>query len=196
MTWSRCAALVVWMGLAPILVLAQETDLTGSSSGQPPQELVFPSPVLVVDLDRIYQETDYGRRIEAQNVAALVQLNTDNQALQEELEREESDIAARRETLSAAEFRAEADAFDAKVQDIRARQDERLAEIEASILTERLAFDARIRPILGQILLERRGVILVEATEVYLIVRSVDITAQSIAVLNDVLGDGSDAPDQ
>ena len=191
-TWAVGIALLT----APV-ALAQETTVPQTVvpvQEQNPQIRVFPSPVLVVDLDRLYAESDFGRRVEQEYETAGLALEAENAAFQAELEAEERSIADRRDEMTAEEFRAEAAAFDIKVQQIRAQQDARVAALEAARLTGQTDFQERARPVLGQIMIDNRGVILLEHSDAYLFLTSIDITDQAIAAVNAVLGDGTSEP--
>jgi len=193
----RAAWVVALSVLAAPFAVAQDATVPQTVvpvQEQGPQVRVFPSPVLVVDLDRLYAESDFGRRIEAEYESAGLALEADNAAFQSELEAEESSIAERRDEMTVEEFRAEAEAFDIKVQEIRAQQDARVEALERARSAGQADFQERARPVLGQIMIDNRGVVLLEHTEVYLFLTSIDITDQAIAAVNAVLGDGSSAP--
>ena len=158
------------------------------------QVRVIPSPVLVVDIERVYAESEFGRRIESDYQNAGLLLSSENDAFLAELEAEERNIADRRDDMTVEEFRAEAEAFDIKVQDIRAQQDELVETLEARRLAGQTAFETQLRPILGQLMIDNRGVVLLEKEAAYLFVTNIDITDQAIAAVNAALGDGASDP--
>ena len=188
-------AAVVAFGL--IAASAQPLAAQQAPAAQPEdqqQVRVIPSPVLVVDIERVYAESEFGRRIESDYQNAGLLLSSENDAFLAELEAEERNIADRRDDMTVEEFRAEAEAFDIKVQDIRAQQDELVETLEARRLAGQTAFETQLRPILGQLMIDNRGVVLLEKEAAYLFVTNIDITDQAIAAVNAALGDGASDP--
>ena len=193
----RGALIAVLFSLWAVPVGAQEA--TPAQEVNPveedqPQIRLFPSPVLVFNRSRLYAESEFGQRIETQYDTAGRALEAENAAFQAELEAEERSIAERRESMTVEEFRAEAEAFDIKVQQIRAQQDARVDALEAARLAGQEEFYARSRPILGQLMIDNRAVVLLEDSDAYLFLTSIDITDQAIAAVNALLGDGTDPP--
>ncbi|MFV2033644.1 MAG: OmpH family outer membrane protein, partial [Halocynthiibacter sp.] len=81
------------------------------------------SSLLTIVPDRLYAETLYGKRLEADLSEARAALIAENRRLDEDLSAEERALADQRADMVPEEFRALADAFDAKVQTIRSTQD-------------------------------------------------------------------------
>jgi len=96
------AAIFLWFSLA----------LSGAT-----QEL-SPS-ILIINSDRVYAESAYGQRIEADLAALVADLQAENDTIAQTLRAEELSLTERRPDMDPAAFRAEADAFDSKVQDVR-----------------------------------------------------------------------------
>ena len=102
--WLRrlCVALVL-IGPAPNVGLAQEVR----------------SPILTIDSDHLYSESAFGQRVLREIEAQTTALAEENRTLEAQLETEERALTAQRDAMAAAEFRALADAFDARVRGIR-----------------------------------------------------------------------------
>ncbi|MCA1777219.1 MAG: OmpH family outer membrane protein [Loktanella sp.] len=71
--------------------------------------------------------------------------------------------------------------FDEKVQDIRAAQDSKLAELEQRSQAQRDQFFNDVREVVGQLMLDRGGVVILDRRLVYLASGAVDVTSDAIA---------------
>ena len=112
--------LVAIIALAPFwpgALAAQGTDLS------------IPPPVLTIDQDRLFLETEPGLQITGALEARAEALADENEAIEADLIDEELALTEQRATMAAEEFRALADAFDTRVQRIRAEQDQKAREI-------------------------------------------------------------------
>ena len=79
--------------------------------------------VLIIDSERVFFETAYGRRLTEELAAQAAALQAENDEIVAELTQEERSLTLRRPTMSLEEFRAEAEAFDTKVQEVRRARD-------------------------------------------------------------------------
>lgn len=140
--------------------------------------------VLVVDPERIFQESLIGKSIQIQIERFRQQLLEENKKLERELTQEEADLAAKRPFLSAADFQILADAFNEKVEKIRATQDGKQQELAQQIEVERQKFFTAILPILGTVVEEHGGAIVFERRQVFLVAEDFDITDEVIARIN------------
>jgi Skp family chaperone for outer membrane proteins len=160
--------------------------LAGPAGGQSPQ-LGLPPPVLIIDADRLLAESAFGSAVAAEVEAAVRELTEENRRIEAELLAEERALTERRAALSPDEFRPLADAFDAKVERLRAEQDEKeraLAEVgEAG----RQRFFAAAVPILSDIVRERGALVLLERREVFLSADAIDITDEAIVRIDAAL---------
>lgn len=150
-----------------------------------------PPQILIIDSDRLFFETQYGRRITADLAARTAELQAENDAIVAALTEEESSLTARRATMDPDAFRAEAAAFDAKVQEVRRDRDAKNGELAAEAAQARAAFEERVQEIVGTLMLERGATMVMEQRNVVLSVRTANITDDAIARIDETLGDGT-----
>lgn len=176
---------MLWRGL----ILALALSFGGAARAQ---EGAPQFPVLIVDSERLFQESDYGRAIRAALDEAARLLQAENDEIQTQLIEEERSLTERRPTMSVEDFRAEAAAFDAKVQAIRRARDAKIAELEQAQIDGREQFFDDVRGIVGRLMLDRGAVVLLDRRSVFLALGAADITAQAIARIDDELMRGPD----
>lgn len=150
------------------------------------------APVLIVDGDRLYLESDYGRRVAAELAAQAEAIQAENDRIVESLTQEERSLTLRRPEMTPEAFRAESEAFDAKVQDVRRVRDAKNREFQIINAEARADFEARVQGILAEIMLERGAVMVMDQRSVLLSVRSANITDLAIDRVNAALGDGTE----
>ena len=83
--------------------------------------------------------------------------------------------------MPADEFRALADAFDTKVQRIRAEQDRKGRELITLRESKRQEFLNNSLPVLAAIILDRGAVALLNRSDVFLSADAIDVTDEAIA---------------
>lgn len=152
--------------------------------------------VLVIDLERFFAQTLYGQRLSADLAAATEALAAENRKIEADLRAEELSLTERRPTMDPAVFRTEADAFDAKVQDIRAAQDAKERSLTTDANSQRAAFMGTVNPILGQLMQERGASVILDRRTVFLWSSVLDITDAAIERVDEALGDGAQIEDQ
>ena len=178
-------ALALGVLLTPQVLLAQDLPI-----GQ------VVSPVLVIDTDRVFTDSLFGQRIAATVLADSEALVAENRRIEAALTEEERSLTLRRPTMPVADFRAEADAFDERVQGIRSAQDAKQRSLQDGITTGREQFLQAVRPVLGQLMQEAGAAVILDRRTVFLAIGSIDITDLAIARIDAALGDGADlAPD-
>ena len=154
------------------------------------------SPVLVIDTDRVFTDSLFGQRIAATVLADSEALVAENRRIEAALTEEERSLTLRRPTMPVADFRAEADAFDERVQGIRSAQDAKQRSLQDGITTGREQFLQAVRPVLGQLMQEAGAAVILDRRTVFLAIGSIDITDLAIVRIDAALGDGADlAPD-
>lgn len=153
-----------------------------------------PSPlaVLTVDPERLFAETAFGLRAGRDIETRATALATENRRIEAELTAEERELTEKRATLSIEEFRALADAFDEKVDQIRAEQDAKTREVQGLREEEQQRFFRQVGPILRDLLVERRGLVLLDRRQVIAAAEAVDITDEAIARIDAEIGDGTE----
>ena len=148
-----------------------------------------PAPVIMVDTDRLYTDSAFGKSLRDEIEAQIAQLNVENARIVADLTEEEQSLAQRKPDMDRDAFRAEAEAFDIKVQDIRAARDAKEAELQRAQAVARQQFFAQASPIVGQ-LMERRGAIAVlDVRAVFVYVGTLDVTDAAIAAIDATLLD-------
>lgn len=174
--WHLPKALVL-VGFLALPVQAQELGVTVS-------------PVVTLDVERLVRVTAVGKGI-ASRLEKLVQaLAEENTRIANELEAEEKDLTQRRQSLDVAEFRELADAFDQKVQVIRAEQDAKQQELQSLRDLERQSFIDAIGPLLSAIARDHGAVVVLERRTVFLSADGIDITDEAIERIDQALADG------
>ncbi|MCZ7675902.1 MAG: OmpH family outer membrane protein [Roseovarius sp.] len=148
------------------------------------------SDILILDPERVFEESQLGQRMLADHRAEREELAARNRKLEAELEAEERDLTDRRAELSPEEFRKLADAFDARVQDIRRDSERRVRDLERDRERLPVAFLRRAEPLLIAVMRDMGGVVLLDARTVLLRADAVDITDAAIARIDAAIGDG------
>lgn len=174
-----CAALLLTaLAVPPVQVAAQVFSPTGSM-------------VLTLDQDRLYSETLFGQRLQAEIAETSQVLAERNRVLTEQLTAEEKALTEKRKEVTPAEFRALADAFDEKVVKLREEQDAKIEALQRRRDLERRVFTGRILPILSEIVQDSGAVAILDDRAVILSADSIDITDRAIRRIDEVLGDGA-----
>jgi Skp family chaperone for outer membrane proteins len=155
--------------------------------------ITVPSPILTIDQERLFAETQLGRRSSDEIAAAAEALAEENRRIEEELRAQEISLTERREMMSAEEFSALADAFDETVQAFRTEQDAKaraLAEREAEA---RQRFFVEVGEILSEIVREEGAVVILDRRDVFLSADRIDITDVAISRINEA-AEADDGP--
>ena len=117
----------------------------------------------------------------------------ENRQIEGELTVEERTLTDRRATMTPDEFRAAADAFDAKVTEIRQTQDAKLRAIGRLQETERQRFFAAAFPVIGEVVRSRGAVAVLDSRAIFLAADAIDITDILIERIDTELGAGKDS---
>jgi Skp family chaperone for outer membrane proteins len=171
MTWLR--VLFVWLMLA----LPAAAQQSGPS-------------VLIIDSERLFFETAYGRRLTAELAAQAAALQAENDEIVARLTQEERSLTVRRPDMTPEAFRAEAEAFDTKVQEVRRVRDAKNVDLQVATAGARSQFEEQVQGIIANIMLERGASLVLEQRNVVLSVRTANITDDAIARIDRELGDG------
>jgi len=178
--------------LSPCIAAAQAQ----SAAPQPDQSLQgSPQGVLILDLERLFDETAFGQRVARDIETRAAELATENRRIESDLIAEERSLTERRPTLSVEEFRELADAFDAKVEAIREEQDGKTRDLQRLRDVEQQRFFGQIGAVLSAIVRERRASVVLDRRSVFLAVDAADVTEEAIARIDAEVGDGSDGED-
>ena len=152
------------------------------------------APVLMLDRNRLFAESAFGKAAEARFEAESKALIAENLQLEQALEAEERSLTDQRATLDAAAFQELATAFDEKAEAIRAAQDAKSRAITAKREQDRQRFLQAAVPVLGELMRESGAVAVFDKDMVILSLRGVDITDEAITLIDAALGDGSALP--
>ncbi|WP_415182980.1 OmpH family outer membrane protein [Phaeovulum sp.] len=152
--------------------------------------ILVPSPILTLDWERLYDSSLWGARVKTDMEAASTQLKAENTRISEGLVAEEKSLTERRSTMTPEAFRAEADAFDARVTDIRDAQEAKAHALSRRLDEERQAFISAAFPLLDEVLQARRAVAILDRRVIIRGAKDIDVTADLGARVDAALGDG------
>lgn len=169
LTWALATALLVCA--APPAAHAQDLG-------------VVQSDILVVDADRLFAETEFGRQMTAELEQERDALIARNRELEAKLESEEQTLTELRAETTPQEFRELADAFDAKVQTIRAESERRARDLERKSNQARLKFMQTVEPLLVDIMQDAGATVIMDGRGILLRAGAIDITDTAIVRIN------------
>ena len=149
--------------------------------------------ILTVDIDRLFSQSQFGRRVAQSYAGEREALATENTRIAAALREEELALAAQRAEMAPSVFRTEAEAFDEKAQSIRRAQDAKERALEDTLVQGRDQFLEVTRPILGQLMVDRGAFAILDRRSVLLSLGSIDVTDDAIARIDAAIGDGADA---
>lgn len=175
----------VVLGLFFICGAAQAQEF---SLGEP----VLRSPVLTVDSDRLFSASAFGKRVADETQAAGAALEIENRRIEAELAAEEKDLTEQRPGMAPDDFRALADAFDAKVQRTRSEQAEKARKLNEGIERSQRQFVVTAGPVLESMMQEAGAAVIIEQRSVFMSANIIDITDQAVERIDAEIGDGSD----
>ncbi|MDJ0630331.1 MAG: OmpH family outer membrane protein [Rhodobacter sp.] len=160
------------------------------------EALRVPSPILTLDQERLFAGSRAAEEISAAIEAAAAQLAAENRVIEAELTAEELELTELRPTLAPDEFRALADAFDEKVQRLRAEQDAKALELQRRRDQERQTFFRQITPVLAEIVRERGALAVLDRRSVILSADTIDITEEAVARINSAFDEAPPAEEE
>lgn len=187
--------LCAMVGRAALLLALAGAVLVGAAAPGSAQERdTLRAPILVLDRNRLFAESAFGRATEARFQADSQLLIAENLRLEQALEAEERSLTDQRATLDAEAFQALAAEFDTKTEAIRAAQDTKSRAITQKREEDRQRFLQAAVPALGELMRESGAVAIFDKDMVILSLRGVDITDEAIRVIDGMLGDGTTLP--
>ncbi|MYF87969.1 MAG: OmpH family outer membrane protein [Boseongicola sp. SB0676_bin_33] len=139
------------------------------------------TPIVVIDRERLLNETRQGALLLAKLDQEAQDLAAENSRILDELTAEERELTDRRAELPPEEFRDLANAFDARVQKLRAETDEK------ERLLSRAAEEARLRfslDVISDIARARGAFVVLDHRDVVLFADAVNITDEAIRQIN------------
>jgi len=199
--WPDPAARMRRRGVAALhavmaLALALVVSLSGPAPAQDAAE-ADPAPVsgiLVLNQERLFARSLFGQRIQRELEDASARLAAENRRIETRLTEEELELTELRGTIEADEFRALADAFDTRVEAIRAEQEAKARNLTGQADAAQSLFFENVAPILLEIVRDRNAAVLVDSRSVLLSADRVDVTEAAIAAIDETLGEGGAEP--
>ena len=170
--WA-CALIACAFGLGAVPAQAQSVA-----------ERALRAPVLTIEVERVFLESAAGAELDKILNDERVALAAENRNFEAELRAEELSLTAMRQELSPEEFRALANAFDEKVQQIREEQDTKEQDLTRRAEDERRRLLVELQPVLAQIMIETGAAVILERRNVFLSFDTVDITDLAIDRIN------------
>ncbi len=152
---------------------------------------VVRSPILVIDSERLYRDSDYGQRVAAEVTRGSEELATENRRIEAELAEEEKSLTEQRPSLEPDEFRKLADAFDEKVRKIRREQETKARAVVQRQDDARAAFLQAAVPVLEIMMRDAGAAVVLERRDVFLSLSAIDITDPALVRINAEIGDGA-----
>ena len=149
-----------------------------------PAQEVLPSPILIIDQDRLFAETRLGSETLADLERAAQELAAENNQIETSLIDEERALTEQRATLPADEFRNLANAFDQKVQKLRGEQDEKARILTRAGDEARGAFFNEVAVMISEIVREKGALVVIDRRDVFLSADRIDITDEAIDRIN------------
>jgi len=149
-----------------------------------------PTPILVVDQEALWTGSAWGERVNAETEARRTAIADENTRLADELEAEDAALTELRKTLPPEEFRKRADAFDARVTQVRNDRDAAARALAEEVSAEREAFLRAALPVIGAAIEARGAQILLDRQTVFLSAEAVNVTADLIAAVDAGIGAG------
>lgn len=177
---------VIRAGLLAVMVLPGLLQPTLAQQDPP-----LSTPILSLDQERLFAQTMYGKAAISSLQADTDALILENRRIDAALEAEERALTTRRGTLTPAEFRPLAEAFDQKVEEIRTAQAAKSRALTRRKDEDRQRFFEAATPILGALMLDRGAYAIVDKRAVLLGFEAIDLTASAIARIDEVLGVGA-----
>lgn len=160
-------------------------------AAQTTTQIEVPSPILTLDQERVFLDSLWGKRAAAEIEKLSAALAAENRRIEAELTAEERALTEKRPDMPPEEFRAAADAFDARVVDIRRVRDGKARDLADLRDAERQKFFAVAFPILGEVLRARGAVAILDARAIFIASDAIDVTTETIARIDAAVGDGA-----
>lgn len=153
------------------------------------------SEVLVIDPNRLFAETLFGKRINSELEAEGAALSAENRRIEDDLRAEEKALTEAREEMSPEDFRGAAEAFDLKVQGIRRERLQKVRALDEKRDTALQRFLSAAQGALVAVMRERGASVLIDARNVVLSDGAIDITNEAVVKIDEAIGAGESTQD-
>lgn len=147
--------------------------------------------ILTISPERLFAESDFGKRVAAEIETAASELAAENRQIEAELTAEEKTLTEKRPETTPSDFRDLADAFDQKVQQIRREQDAKARDLTRSRDEAQAEFLIAIRPVLEEVMRDAGANVILERSSVFLSTNATDVTDLAVQRIDAVIGDGT-----
>ncbi|MBP0483016.1 OmpH family outer membrane protein [Sagittula sp. M10.9X] len=182
------------LGLSAGGVCAQEAGQGAPVAGMQATGVQVPqSRILVIDFERAYAESAFGRGMAEEIRRESAAIAAENRRIEAELVEEEKRLTAQRAATPPREFRKLAEAFDEKVQRLRAEQDIKTEAVGRRGDQSRIDFLAAARPVLEGLMRAAGATVVLERRSVLVVMDAIDITDAAIARIDAQVGAAGDA---
>ncbi|HBT00316.1 MAG: OmpH family outer membrane protein [Salipiger marinus] len=177
---------------ALLLALTCVLSAAAASAQDATRAGVVQSPILTLEVDRLYADSAYGRKVTAALEEQGADLAAENRRIESDLTEEERRLTEQRRSLPPAEFRALADDFDQKVQALRREQDAKARMLGDLSDNRRRQFLAEAEPVLAELMREAGAAVILDKRQVLLAAEVIDITETAISRIDAEIGEGPD----
>ena len=177
---------------ALLLALTCVLSAAAASAQDATRAGVVQSPILTLEVDRLYADSAYGRKVSAALEEQGADLAAENRRIESDLTEEERRLTEQRRSLPPAEFRALADDFDQKVQALRREQDAKARMLGDLSDNRRRQFLAEAEPVLAELMREAGAAVILDKRQVLLAAEVIDITETAISRIDAEIGEGPD----
>ncbi len=147
-------------------------------------------PVLTIQRERLFSETQFGQSLSQEIAARGRRLAAENRRIEQELAVEEGELTDLRDTMSPEEFRDLADAFDVKVTGARNEQDQKIRALTQLSEQAERRFLFTIAPYMQRLMQEKGASVILDRRAVFVSADASDVTLEAIARIDSGLGEG------
>ncbi len=147
--------------------------------------------IVVVDQEQLFEQSLLGRQIAEELEERSNALAAENRAIEAELVAEERSLTERRAEIDPVDFRRLADAFDEKVERLRAEQDAKGRELVALRDAERQRFTSAVGSILLDFMRESGASVMLDRRSLVASAERIDVTEELIAEIDSRVGTGN-----
>ncbi|MGB1236054.1 MAG: OmpH family outer membrane protein [Planktomarina sp.] len=137
----------------------------------------IPPPVLVIDRVSLYQSSRYALQLRQDIVEKYQNQSAETRRLEHTLRAEELKLTELRKTMSPEDFAVAAQKFDDRAEAARRNAEENQRAADTELAQQERAFFLRVRPIIGQIMVERGATLVLEdSAAIFMKFNILDIT--------------------
>lgn len=152
---------------------------------------VIQSDIVIVDTERLLEGSRLGQRLIRDMQAEREDLIARNEGLRLELEADEKNLTDRRAEMTPEAFRALADEFDARVQQIRDESARMGRDLERKRELIPSQFMQQVQPVLLDLLQDANASVMLDRRGVMLAAEVLDVTDLAIRRVDRAVGDGT-----